>query len=88
MGGLSQDHEDHKDIEMGKIEMAFRLIDTDDDGYIDRSEIEKITKNLSKEQVDKLWAKLDKDGDGKISISEFHRMMKNNKKQIKKQDTI
>ena len=40
------------------------LIDTDDDGYIDKSEFIKFSKNLSKEQVEKAWSKLDKDGDG------------------------
>ena len=39
---------------MEKNELAFRLIDTDDDGYIDRDEFEKVSKNLSKEQIDKV----------------------------------
>ena len=65
---------------MEKNELAFRLIDTDDDGYIDRDEFEKVSKNLSKEQIDKVWSKLDKDGDGRISISEFYDMMESKKK--------
>ena len=53
-----------KAIEIDKVEMAFRLIDTDNDGYIDKSEMEKLTKKLSKEQVNKIYAACDKDGDG------------------------
>ena len=64
---------------MEKTELAFRLIDTDDDGYIDKSEFIKFSKNLSKEQVEKAWAKLDKDGDGRISISEFNDLMNKKK---------
>ena len=71
---------DHTDVQMEKNELAFRLIDTDDDGYIDRDEFEKVSKNLSKEQIDKVWSKLDKDGDGRISISEFYDMMESKKK--------
>ena len=69
-----------KAIEIDKVEMAFRLIDTDNDGYIDKSEMEKLTKNLSKEQVNNIYARCDKDGDGKMSWAEFHEMMKNHKK--------
>ena len=70
---------------MEKNELAFRLIDTDDDGYIDRDEFEKVSKNLSKEQIDKVWSKLDKDGDGRISISEFYDMMDKKKKKCEDQ---
>ena len=40
---------------MEATELAFRIIDSDDDGFIDRSEFAKVSKNLSKEQIDKLW---------------------------------
>ena len=81
MGGESPStNAESKPIDLDKIEMAFRLIDTDNDGYIDKSEMEKLTKNLSKEQVNNIYAKCDKDGDGKMSWTEFHEMMKNHKK--------
>ncbi len=35
-------------------EIAFRLYDKDKDGYITKSEMEKLSKNLSKEQIDKV----------------------------------
>ena len=80
VGDLEEtDNDDHKTVEMEKTELAFRLIDTDDDGYIDKSEFIKFSKNLSKEQVEKAWAKLDKDGDGRISISEFNDLMNKKK---------
>ena len=42
-------------------------------------------KNLSKEQIDKVWSKLDKDGDGRISISEFYDMMDKKKKKCEQE---
>ena len=60
---------------MDKTEIAFRLADKDKSGYITKSEFEKMAKNLSKEQIEKVFAKCDKDGDGKINFSEFSSMM-------------
>ena len=74
------DNDDHKDVVMETTELAFRIIDSDDDGYIDRAEFAKVSKNLSEKQIDKIWAKLDLDGDGKISIAEFYEMMNKKKK--------
>ena len=51
------------------------MADKDKSGYIEKSEFEKMTKNLSKEQREKVFAKCDKDGDGKINYSEFSSMM-------------
>ena len=68
---------------MGKTEIAFRLADKDKTGYITKSEFEQMAKNLSKEQVEKVFAKCDKDGDGKISYSEFSSMMASAKKKEK-----
>ena len=45
---------------MDKTEIAFRLADKDKSGYITKSEFEKMAKNLSKEQVEKVFAKCDK----------------------------
>ena len=56
-------------------EIAFRLYDKDKDGYITKSEMEKLSKNLSKEQIDKVFARFDADGDGRLSYAEFRKMM-------------
>ena len=37
-----------------KAEMAFRLFDKDKDGFITKREMEKLSKSLSKEQVEKV----------------------------------
>ena len=68
---------------LGKTEIAFRLADKDKTGYITKSEFQQMAKNLSKEQVDKVFAKCDKDGDGKISYCEFSSMMASAKKNKK-----
>ena len=65
---------------MDKTELAFRLADKDQSGYIEKDEFEKMTKNLSKEQRDKAFAKCDKDGDGRINYSELSSMMAMTKK--------
>ena len=87
IGNLEEDNNDHTDVQMEKTELAFRLIDSDDDGYIDRSEFAKFSKNLSKQQVDKVWSQLDKDGDGRISITEFNEMMEKRKKKCENEKT-
>ena len=65
---------------MDTTEMAFRLADKSNDGYIDKEEFEKMAKNLSKEKIDKVFEKFDKDGDGTMSYLEFKAMMDGNKK--------
>ena len=39
------------------------------------AEMEKLSKNLSKEQIDKVFARFDSDGDGRLSYAEFRKMM-------------
>lgn len=64
----------HKDT--GKqAEIAFRLYDKDKDGFITKAEMEKLSKSLSKEQIDKVFARFDADGDGRLSYAEFRKMM-------------
>lgn len=55
--------------------MAFKLYDKDKDGYITKSEMEKLSKNLTKEQIEKVFARFDADGDGRLSYAEFRKMM-------------
>ena len=60
---------------MNKAEIAFRLADKDKDGYVDRSEFEKMAKNLPKEKMGKVFDNVDKNNDGKLDFSEFKAMM-------------
>ena len=41
-----------------KAQMAFKLYDRDKDGYITKAEMVKLSKNLTKEQVEKVLIKL------------------------------
>merc|ERR1712018_535937 len=52
-------------------ELAFKLYDKDKDGFITKSEMSKVSKRLSKEQVDKAFTKFDADGNGKLDYDEF-----------------
>ena len=56
-------------------ELAFEFYDKDGDGYITKSEIGKLSKTLTKEQIDKVVNQFDADGDGRISYAEFRKMM-------------
>ena len=60
---------------MAKTEIAFRLADKDKSGYIEKSELDLLTKSLSEEQREVVLKKCDVNGDGKLSYSEFSRMM-------------
>ena len=65
---------------MDKAEIAFRLTDTNKDGYIDKQEFEKMAKSLTKEKIDKVFENCDKNKDGKLDFSEFKEMMTTKKK--------
>ena len=60
-------------------EIAFRLYDKDRDGFITKSEMEKLSKTLTKEQIDKVkinfkinqWASDDKTQQSRIIKSWF-----------------
>ena len=56
-------------------ELAFEFYDKDGDGYITKAEIGKLSKTLTKEQIDKVFTRFDSDGDGRISYAEFRKMM-------------
>ena len=52
----ADDRHHHKDS--GKqAELAFKLYDKDKDGYITKGEMEKLSKTLSKEQIEKVFAR-------------------------------
>ena len=61
---------------MDTAEMAFRLTDTNKDGYVDKSEFKKMAKSLSKEKIEKAFEYCDKNKDGKLDMNEFKEMMK------------
>ena len=64
-----------------RVELAFKALDTNGDGYVSRSEFKKICPNMSKEQMDAAFAKFDKDKTGRINYSEFCSMLNKNKQQ-------
>ena len=50
----------------------FAIIDENEDGFLDREEVEAYFKNIMGREVpEALWDKHDKDKDGKISWEEF-----------------
>ena len=61
-----------------RIELAFRALDTNGDGFVSRSEFKKICPNMTKEQMDAAFAKFDKDKTGRINYSEFCSMLNKN----------
>jgi len=63
-----------------KADMAFRLMDKNNDGYITKQEMLSTTKKLTEKQVTAVFARNDRDGDGKLSKEEFKQMMCKEKK--------
>lgn len=61
---------------VAKAEKAFKLFDKDNDGFITKDEFQKISKKLSREQIEAVFAKFDQDGDGVLSFEEFRKMLK------------
>jgi Ca2+-binding EF-hand superfamily protein len=70
----------HKQEAIAKAERAFKLFDKDNDGYITKQEFAKISKKLSRDQVEAVFNKFDKDGDGVLSFDEFRSMLTNKDK--------
>ena len=61
-------------------EAAFKAVDLDGSGYLERNELELVMENVAKDigvdkptkdEVDAVLAELDENGDGKLSIEEF-----------------
>ena len=57
-----------------------RAMDKDGDGYITKTEFQKVCKNLTKEQIEAAFNKFDKSGNGKLNYVEFCGMMNARKK--------
>ena len=65
---------------MNTKEIAFRVTDTNKDGYVDRKEFSKLSKTIPKEKMDKVFDMADKNHDGKLDYKEFKDMMETQKK--------
>jgi Ca2+-binding EF-hand superfamily protein len=78
-----------EEMELRRYEMAkdaFKLIDANGDGFLQKEEVLQALKNMNKqgvslipatmEAVDKMMAEVDQDGDGQIDVEEFAEMMK------------
>jgi len=70
---------DHEKFEMNdeKIKLAFKHLDFDDSGYIERREITKLMGTDNEAVVDYILSIVDTDKDGKISFEEFRTLMIN-----------
>ena len=75
----------------GDVKGAFRQIDTDQSGFIDRNELEavlqKLGGNVAEDEVDACYAELDENGDGKIDYNEFSGWYMRSETKIKKDVT-
>jgi len=61
-------------VKIDKALAAFKAIDKDNSGFVDREEFLNFTSNLPVHKREKLLANLDKDGDGKIDLEEFRQL--------------
>jgi len=66
-------------VNVDKASAAFKAIDKDHSGYVDRDEFLQFTSNLPPKQQEKLLKKIDKDGDGKITLDEFRQLFEKQK---------
>jgi calmodulin len=61
------------------LRQAFRIFDKNKDGFVDASELKKVTttlgQKLTNEEVDAFMDEADIDGDGKLSYEEFVNML-------------
>merc|ERR1719411_559004 len=79
-----------KPKEMGtdaKAELAFNVFDKNHDGYITKSEMLKVSKNLTKEQVDAVFQRNDNNHDGKLTLEEFQEFMQHHQDKKKSNDS-
>lgn len=63
-----------------KTHRAFNVFDKNHDGFVTKEEMLKMSKNLTKKQVDAVFERNDENRDGKLTIGEFQEMMNHNRK--------
>ena len=72
---MLQAAEDGLNSRFSDMRKAFKYVDLDNSGTVNRSELERALQlmniPMSKEKVDELWAAVDADGDGEVNYSEF-----------------
>jgi calcium-binding protein CML len=73
-----------KDSSEAKAELAFNVFDKNHDGYITKGEMLKVSKNLTKEQVDAVFKRNDGNHDGKLTLEEFQEFMQHHSKNNEK----
>merc|ERR1712141_250738 len=64
-----------------KADLAFKVFDRNNDGFVTKSEVLQVSKKLTKEQVDVVFQRNDENHDGKLSREEFHGFMQKASKQ-------
>lgn len=65
-------------------EVAFKALDSNNDGYVSKAEFSKLMKNLSMDQVNTVIGKFDNDNDGLLDLEEFRMLMNKNQKKKEK----
>ena len=67
-----------------KIELGFKSIDINNDGFVSKDEFQQVCSSLSREQLDACFKRFDRNQDGKLDYREFCDLMnahKNRKSQ-------
>ena len=62
-----------------KIEIAFKAMDKDGDGFLSKDEFRRVCKGLTPNQVEAAFKKFDKEGNGMLNYREFCKMMNTRK---------
>ena len=63
-----------------KVEMGFKALDINKDGYVTKEEFRTVCKTLSEDQIQVCFKRFDRNGDGKLDYREFCDMMNAHKR--------
>merc|ERR1711988_6595 len=63
-----------KNLKIDKALAAFKALDSDNSGYLDREEFLNFASNLPVKNREKLLKSLDSDGDGRVDLEEFRQL--------------